>query len=80
MSILLGCGAFDVLHYVQSGKTDAALADWTQKWLALYNYATLPFYWGLYEPVEGQPEFKSRMEAALLLREHDVTVKGHPLC
>src|SRR4051812_43280213 len=25
-------------------------------WLDLYNVATLPFYWGRYEPVEGEPD------------------------
>jgi len=45
-----------------------------------FNYGTLPFYWGGYEPEEGHPMYESRMEAARYLQAHGVTPKGHPLC
>ncbi len=51
-----------------------------EKWLALFNYGTLPFYWGRYEPEEGKPDFENTMAAARWLRERGVRVKGHPLC
>ena len=54
--------------------------DRVQKWLQVFNYGTLPFYWGGFEPVEGQPLTESRMRAARLLQQHGVRVKGHPLC
>ena len=73
---LFGSGAFDFLEY-EGKKGDP---DRLEKWLALLNYGTLPFYWGRYEPVEGEPEFESRMEAAKILRSNNVTIKGHPLC
>lgn len=79
---LFGCGAFDSLEYVNSedeSKKDF-LQERVEKWLALYNYGTLPFYWGGFEPEEGKPETKSRMKAAEFLRSHGVAVKGHPLC
>ena len=50
------------------------------KWLKLFNYGTLPFYWGRYEPVEGQTAFPETMAAAKWLRGQGVQVKGHPLC
>lgn len=79
---LFGCGAFDSVAYCN--ETDAGkkkeLKDRIDKWLALYNYGTLPFYWGGFEPVEGQPQTDSRMRAAKFLKENNVKVKGHPLC
>ena len=50
------------------------------KWLDVFNYGTLNFYWGLFEPAEGMPQTESRMNAAKYLKEHGATVKGHPLC
>lgn len=73
---LFGSGAFDFLEY-EGKKGDPERLD---KWLALLNYETLPFYWGRYEPKEGYPEYESLMQAAKYLRDHNVTLKGHPLC
>ncbi len=79
---LFGCGAFDAVELAKG--TDPAreefLLDRMDKWLALFNYGTLPFYWGRYEPVEGQDMGDVTMKAAQWLREKGVTLKGHPLC
>lgn len=77
---LFGCGAFDFMAYANSDSPDAGLKDRIDKWLALYNYGTLPFYWGGFEPEEGRPHTESRRKAAEFLQERNVTVKGHPLC
>ena len=77
---LFGCGAFDFMAYANSDSPNAGLKDRIDKWLALYNYGTLPFYWGGFEPEEGRPHTESRRKAADFLRAHNVTVKGHPLC
>ncbi len=79
---LFGCGAFDTIPYVNDDpQVDKEfLKDRVDKWLALYNYGTLPFYLGKYEPEEGKPEEASRMNAAKFLNSHNVKVKGHPLC
>ena len=58
----------------------AFLQERMEKWLALFNYGTLPFYWGRYEPVEGMTAYNETMAAARWLREKGVQVKGHPLC
>ncbi len=79
---LFGCGAFDAVAMmkVPEGEGRAFLAKRMEKWLGLFNYGTLPFYWGRYEPVEGQTAYEETMAAAMYLRERGVSVKGHPLC
>lgn len=79
---LFGCGAFDFLPYTNepSGEELPFLKERAEKWLAVYNYGTIPFYWGGYEPVEGKTEEQSRMNAAKFLNSQNVKVKGHPLC
>lgn len=91
---LFGCGAFDFL-LATSKENELGNVDFYQeniapkkefyeervsKWLDLYNYGTLPFYWGGFEPTEGEPLTQSRMRAAEYMREHGADVKGHPLC
>jgi len=77
---LFGCGAFDALPYANRKKEDPFCADRMAKWLRLFNYGTLPFYWGRYEPEEGKPAFESTMNAARFLTDRGVRLKGHPLC
>jgi endo-1,4-beta-xylanase len=50
------------------------------RFLALFNQATLPFYWSRFEPTRGRPETKRIMAVAKWYRERGVAVKGHPLC
>lgn len=89
---LFGCGAFDVVPYATEMSDERLpftnaplenrefLKERVEKWLDLYNYGTLPFYWGNFEPEEGKPETASRMNAAKFLQERGVKTKGHPLC
>ena len=79
---LFGCGAFDAVELMrtQDAQKRSFLQERMDKWLKLFNYGTLPFYWGRYEPVEGKTVFPETMAAARWLREKDVQVKGHPLC
>lgn len=79
-AFLFGCGAFDILPYTNGGQDDERVRDRVEKWLGLYNYGTLPFYWGTYEPQEGETAQESRMNAARFLAGQGVRVKGHPLC
>lgn len=73
---LFGCGAFDFLEFPGFEPNE----DRREKWLALMNYGTLPFYWGRYEPEEGHPNFEMLKAASDRLRANNVTLKGHPLC
>ena len=92
---LFGCGAFETLPYTNgpvvhngtgalSSKIKpmdrAVLEDRMNKWLGLFNYGTLPFYWGGFEPEEGSPHTEQLMNAAKFLKSKNVKVKGHPLC
>ena len=79
---LFGCGAFDsvLLNVTNDEALRTKLQDRMDKWLQLFNYGTLPFYWGQYEPEEGKPRFEGSMKAAKWLTERGVRVKGHPLC
>ena len=79
---LFGCGAFDAvaLMKIPDEQRKAFLRQRMDKWLALFNYGTLPFYWGRYEPEEGKTAYPETMAAAKWLREQGVQVKGHPLC
>ncbi len=90
---LFGCGAFDSLPATapdDDGKTEyhlgkdlpdkAIFKDRVDKWLQVFNYGTIPFYWGGFEPKEGTVMTDSRMRAAKFLKENNVRVKGHPLC
>ena len=81
---LFGCGAFESLPYTNAPHKDEAFAarmeDRMAKWLGLFNYGTLPFYWGRFEGEEGKPMTAEYTRAAEFLRSKDVTLKGHPLC
>ncbi|MCR5501491.1 MAG: endo-1,4-beta-xylanase [Lachnospiraceae bacterium] len=79
---LFGCGAFDFIGRANPapGSDLSFVTDRTDKWLQVYNYGTLPFYLGSFEPVEGKPDTEKLMNTAKFLRERNVTVKGHPLC
>ena len=81
-SFLFGCGGFDAVALAAA--TDEArrsfLRERMEKWLKLFNYGTLPFYWGRYEPTEGKTAFTETMAAAQWLKERGVRLKGHPLC
>lgn len=90
---LFGCGAFDSLPAtspINMSKVDfyqkmnipdkSFFEDRVNKWLEVFNYGTIPFYWGQYESKEGEPLIDSRMRAAKMLKENNVKVKGHPLC
>ena len=79
---LFGCGAFDTVAMMKTEdeKQKAFLRERMEKWLGLFNYGTLPFYWGRYEPEEGKTAEAETLMAARWLRERNVAVKGHPLC
>lgn len=80
---LFGCGAFDTVPLVNGDLTGKEKEDMEQrfdKWLALFNAGTLPFYWGRFEPERGKPQTIQLKNAAKWLKDRGITVKGHPLC
>jgi endo-1,4-beta-xylanase len=64
---------------VFGGDSSGALDDLGDAWLGLFNTATLPFYWGRYEPERGKPDEARLRATAKWFKERGVTVKGHPL-
>lgn len=93
-AFLFGCGAFESINrtpaacedekssYKTAGTEQEAqfYRDRMEMWLELFNFGTLPFYWGKFEPEEGKTIAPQVKEAALWLKSRGVTLKGHPLC
>ncbi|MFG1861328.1 endo-1,4-beta-xylanase [Microbispora bryophytorum] len=48
-------------------------------WFDLFNFATLPFYWGHFEPVRGRPDTERLLTTARWFADQGIPVKGHPL-
>ena len=48
-------------------------------WLDVFNTATLPFYWGRFEPVRGRPDTERLRRTAQWFADRGVALKGHPL-
>ncbi|WAM33745.1 endo-1,4-beta-xylanase [Caldicellulosiruptor morganii] len=80
---LFGCADFSVVPFVNNEFSDE-LREIVQmsfeKFVDLFNFATLPFYWGRFEPVRGKPDTQRLKNAAQWLKERGFVLKGHPLC
>lgn len=80
---LFGCGLFesvDVANRLVSDERMTYLETKIDLFLDVFNSATLPFYWGRFEPEQGKPLTKELQNAAKWLKERNINVKGHPLC
>lgn len=80
---LFGSNGFFLLPLVNNeltGKEKDQAEEVTAKFLDLMNYVTLPFYWGRFEPVQGQPDTERLLHTAKWCKEHNLLMKGHPLC
>jgi endo-1,4-beta-xylanase len=67
---------FDLIPHANGEQDDSALvADW----LGLFDTATLPFYWGRFEPERGHPDTARLLTAATWFHDRGVALKGHPL-
>lgn len=74
-AFLFGCNLF---CWKQPGHPDLEAA-YRRRFAALFNYATLAFYWPTYEPRQGQPRHAEAEEVARWCRASGIAVKGHPL-
>jgi len=80
---LVGVNGFDVMMYAAGAKTDeerAFFKNRVDKLVDVFNFVTLPFYWGMFEGKEGITLKDNYIQAASFLKEKDIVVKGHPLC
>lgn len=73
---LFGCNAF-VINTADASELQKA---YQRQFAALFNYATLPFYWGSYERQQGAPSAARLQMMADWCVRNDIRVKGHPLC
>jgi len=58
---------------------EADLSGLAEDWLGLFDTATLPFYWGDFEPERGRPATDRIHTAARWFTDRGVRLKGHPL-
>ena len=72
---LFGCNIFK-LNRCRTPEDNAAYAE---RFAALLNFATLPFYWWNYERRQGKPDDDRTEEIVRWCKENNVTTKGHPL-
>ncbi|ADQ41407.1 glycoside hydrolase family 10 [Caldicellulosiruptor acetigenus I77R1B] len=80
---LFGCAEFSVVPFANNelqGEEKEKAKMVFEKFLDLFNFATLPFYWARFEPVKGKPDTLRLKKAAEWLVSKGCTVKGHPLC
>lgn len=74
-AFLFGCNFFALSPDDPSPAQRAYQAQFT----ALFNYATLPFYWGAFEPQPGRADYAHLQAMAAWCVAHQITPKGHPL-
>jgi endo-1,4-beta-xylanase len=80
---LFGTAAFDLVPLANDEYSGAELEQAEQRnaqLTALFNAATLPFYWARFEPQRGQPLTEKLQNAARWCAQHGLLAKGHPLC
>jgi GH35 family endo-1,4-beta-xylanase len=61
------------------GASLGLLEQLAEQWLELFNTATLPFYWGGFERVQGVPSTERLLATARWFAARGVALKGHPL-
>ena len=69
---------FDLIG-LANGRGEPGDDELGERWLELFNTATLTFYWRDFEPEPGRPRTLELRRAAEWFRDRGVAVKGHPL-
>lgn len=80
---LFGTALFDAVPYANhelEGEQLEHIEKVIDKYLNMFNFVTLPFYWGRFEPDKGKPDTKRLKKASEWLISKGLTLKGHPLC
>lgn len=72
---LFGCNFFMFARFQDAEREE----EYRRRFAALFNYATLGFYWRSYEPERGKPNYDYTDKVAEWCRAHGITCKGHPL-
>lgn len=80
---LFGCAEFSCVPLANGelhGQENELAEDRFEKFFEIFNFVTLPFYWGRFEPTRGKPDTNRLVKAAKWLVSKGCTLKGHPLC
>ncbi len=74
---LFGCNLFNIHGFNGNAWLQK---QYTDHFSALFNYATLPFYWSWYEQNKGKPDELTRTrDMSAWCAKNNITPKGHPL-
>jgi endo-1,4-beta-xylanase len=78
---LFGTAGFDVLiSLIAEGEAKELSERKVGLITGIFNAATLPFYWGRFEPEKGKPRTAELAKTARRCAELGLMTKGHPLC
>jgi len=72
---LFGCNLFMFDAFQRSEENEKFFELWSK----LFNYATIPFYMGIYSPTESQNQKDRIKRITSWCRKRGVVTKGHPL-
>jgi len=72
---LFGCNCFMVGRIQEA----AIEEEYRRRFAAIFNYATLGFYWPAYEPERGKAQYSYTEQVLDWAKKNGVTCKGHPL-
>ncbi len=72
---LFGCNCFPATTFDTKEKNDR----FTELFAGLLNYATLPFYWGRYEPQQYRYNEPQMAQQVQWTKDNGLASKGHPL-
>ncbi len=72
---LFGC---NIYMFDRFGKAEQNAA-YQKRFEALFNYATVGFYWRAYEPERGKPDYAYTDKVVAWCLERGIRMKGHPL-
>ena len=81
-AFLFGSTGFEFIP-LANGELEGAAKEKVERlaplWMDLFNFVTLPFYWGNFEPERGKPDTKRVLAGAKWFVDRGIPVKGHPL-
>jgi endo-1,4-beta-xylanase len=75
-----GFGFVPLANGELAGQAKEAAELRQEKFLALFNFMTLPFYWGRFESQKGAPDTGRLLKTAQWGVDHGCQIKGHTLC
>ena len=70
---------FDFLGLANGEPDEIGTESLATLYADVFNTATLPFYWGRFEPTRGAPDTARLQQTARWFRERGIALKGHPL-